>query len=528
MAFQHHPVCFLLSVDETAEGFYQRLIEHVDCEIEPPVSRQDLYLDSFDWRLHQKGLLLLKTDEKLELRRQKSGRLKHNAVVANTPRWPTDVVEGELRDVLGNILQMRALMPMVSVYTESSLLQVRDRVGKTVLRIRVELAESRIPDKRGGFSLHPRVCLLPMKGYGKEMHRVERILLEHLQLTKADNVISMHEALHAIGRKAGDYDSRMDFQLSPDTGAGDALRVIHLALLDNLCSNIEGTRADIDTEFLHDLRVATRRMRSALTQVKKILPVDVLEDFMARFAWVGQITGPTRDMDVFQLEFDGYRKLLPDRMGELLGPLQEFFTEHHRSEQLKLKRQLNSVAFRRLIKDWRAFLLADTESGEGMENADRSILDVSRERIWKMYRRVINEGRAIDYDSPAEAMHELRKSCKKLRYLIEFFRSLYPDSEIGGQIKELKALLSNLGDYQDYEVQADKLLDIGEQMKKEDKVAADSMMAMGALVAALLERQEQAHRAFSACFDRFDTEDNHRINREMFKPKINKIKSSKA
>ena len=43
-----------------------------------------------------------------------------------------------------------------------------------------------------------------------------------------------------------------------------------------------------------------------------------------------------------------------------------------------------------------------------------------------MYKKVLKAGRAVTADGPAEEMHELRKDCKKLRYLIEFVRSLYP------------------------------------------------------------------------------------------------------
>ena len=47
--------------------------------------------------------------------------------------------------------------------------------------------------------------------------------------------------------------------------------------LDTLEANVEGTRADLDSEFLHDLRVATRRTRSALSQIKAVLPAEITE-----------------------------------------------------------------------------------------------------------------------------------------------------------------------------------------------------------------------------------------------------------
>ena len=51
-----------------------------------------------------------------------------------------------------------------------------------------------------------------------------------------------------------------------------ALRTVLLNLLDTLQANVPGTLRDIDTEFLHDLRVAVRRTRSALKLAGDVLP----------------------------------------------------------------------------------------------------------------------------------------------------------------------------------------------------------------------------------------------------------------
>jgi len=513
---RHAPVCFLLPPEDSAETICERLQDHLECIVDAPVATQLCFLDSFDWRLHQKGLLLLQNGKSLELQKKKTAQIRSTARVSASVKWPGDLPKGELRGSLSEILQMRALLPVVCVHTKSSLLHLRNGDGKTVLRMRVEQSECQAPAAQGAYALLPRLWLLPLKGYENELLKLKRILSGELE--QAPTTSLFDEALSAIGRHAFDYSSKLDFTLAPDMTTAQAMRLILLHLLDNLTNNIEGTRADIDTEFLHDLRVATRRTRSALSQIKKILPAAVLEDFKARFAWLGQITSPTRDMDVFKLECENFRELLPPVMREHLTPLHDFFVQQHRNQQRVLKRHLASPRFTSLIGEWRAFLTSDCDLVEGMENADRPVLAVSQERIWKLYRRVLREGRAIDYDSPPEEMHELRKSCKKLRYLMEFFRSLYPDNQIGEMIKELKALLNNLGDYQDHEVQAVKLMSIGEQMKKEGRAPTKTVMAMGVLVAALLERQEQAHKDFSRCFSRFDRDHNHRISRAIFKP----------
>ena len=72
---------------------------------------------------------------------------------------------------------------------------------------------------------------------------------------------------------------------------------------------------------------------------------------------------------------------------------------------------------------------------------------------------MVKMGRAIDDDSPAEDLHELRKVGKELRYLLEFFASLYPADVVKPFVKTLKGLQDQLGRFQDREVQANALRD---------------------------------------------------------------------
>src|SRR6266550_6449803 len=71
-------------------------------------------------------------------------------------------------------------------------------------------------------------------------------------------------ALPISGRHPGDYSSKIDVKLTAEMPARCALEEVLLRLLDTLEANVPGTIKDIDTEFLHDLRVAVRRTRSAV------------------------------------------------------------------------------------------------------------------------------------------------------------------------------------------------------------------------------------------------------------------------
>ena len=108
---------------------------------------------------------------------------------------------------------------------------------------------------------------------------------------------------------------------------------------------------------------------------------------------------------------------------------------------------------------------------------------------------MVKMGRAIDDDSPAEDLHELRKVGKELRYLLEFFASLYPADVVKPFIKTLKGLQDQLGRFQDREVQATALRNLAP-----DVANPPTVMAMGVLVDRFIKEEAQARTEFA---DRF-------------------------
>jgi len=482
-----------------------------------------VFLDTFDWRLWQGGVVLSHKrsprEAALLLQERGDARTLTSVRTDRLPAWPADVPSGELRDRLAALVQMRVLIPLVRVSGLARVLRMLNEDEKTVVRLRVEEMTCHADGLDEPRSLLTRVILVPVRGYGEERDALARFLADELELPQAPPSM-IEEALVAVGREPGDYSSRIDVALKPGVRADAAARRIFASLLHTLEANVAGTRDDLDSEFLHDLRVATRRTRSALSQIKGVLPPGVVDDFRNRFGWLGQVTGPTRDMDVFLLEFDGYRAGLPARLRAGIDPLREYLREHQASEQLALRRKLGSPHFRKLIKDWRAYLESDLPAAPEAPNALRPIGELAGERVWKMFRRVIKEGRAIDEASPPEALHELRKSCKKLRYLLEFFQTLYPETVLKPLVKTLKVLLENLGQFQDLQVQADKLTGFAREMQHEGKADVDTLIAIGSLVGDLLRRQEKARAKFRARFDDFDTADNRSAYRALFKQPV--------
>jgi CHAD domain-containing protein len=476
-----------------------------------------VYLDSFDWRLWLSGGELgfeqTKPANRLCWIDHQSGEVQDSLAVEKAPQVPADLPPGALQQRIAKPLAMRVLLPLVRIEQRLSTLRLLNEDDKTLLRLVLIEGRYLSPDRKLGGNLERRLRLSPLKGYGEDFNKMQA----QLQAQGLEQVSQslFEEALAGIGRCPGDYSSKLNFRLDPERRSDKTAKQILLSLLETLESNIAGTRANLDSEFLHDLRVATRRSRSAISQIKGVFDPRELDRFKQGLAWIGQITGPTRDLDVYLLQYDEYRRSLPAKVRPDLEPFHGFLLTQHAQAQKKLARKLGSPRFRELIKEYREWLESPVSEISRQPNAMRPIAELADSRIRKVFKRVRKDGSAIHTDSPPEALHELRKDCKKLRYLIEFFQSLYPKPEIRELIKQLKILLDNLGEFQDLQVQAEALEVFGEQMLKEG-APARTLMAMGILVGQLLSRQEQAREAFFKLFEQFNSEANVQAFKQLF------------
>ena len=345
--------------------------------------------------------------------------------------------------------------------------------------------------------------------------------------------------------------SECDLRLDPEMPAVEAIKAIHRNLLKTIRAHEEGTLLDLDSEFLHDFRVSVRRTRSALTQIKQIYPEEVVSHFRREFSWLGTVTGPTRDFDVFLLKMNEYRAELPEAMQPDLDPLVAYLHTRQQFERQQMVQVLASERYRQLIRDWSGFLdetdILESElslsrrsqlSAEerywceystklmrsryssaryDLTNTRRPIIDVVSERIWRVYRRIYKQGIKITHDSSADALHRMRIECKKLRYLLEFFHSLYKRSDINPLIKALKRLQDNLGDFNDYEVQQYTLKDIARQMQEGNPAPASTFLAIERLIEKLEQGQSSERKYFHKCFSRFSKRDNRKRFRRLFK-----------
>ncbi len=484
-----------------------------------PQTLTQVWLDSFDWRLHGAGqpLWYERDEQGLRLLWQAPGQPLWALEREAPPRFAADLPAGPLRDTLAPVLEMRALLPRVELVGERLPLRLLDGERKTVVRLDIESLDLQQGDGQRR-PLGRWLALEGVRGYPEAYAQVFA-LLEGLDLRPDGG--PFHAGFGQSGLHPGDYSSKVQIPLDPAEPAWIATRRILRHLHQAMQVNEPGTRADLDSEFLHDYRVAVRRTRSALGQIKGVLPEGPTARFKEGFAWLGQETGPTRDLDVYLLTFDAYQARLPSAVRADLDPLYAYLVAHQRQSQQALVAALDTPRYAELQADWAALL--EGELGKRVpEQALIPIGELASRRIWKMYRRVLDEGRAISPSSPPAALHELRKSCKKLRYLMEFFAALYPAETLKGLIKALKTLQENLGDFQDFEVQQHALHGFAEAMFAEGLAGPATLLAMGMLMRDLEQRQHAAREAFANRFASFAMPQYEAQFRALFVPSTDK------
>jgi CHAD domain-containing protein len=300
---------------------------------------------------------------------------------------------------------------------------------------------------------------------------------------------------------------------SPRQPAGGAVCDVLKGLLRRMQENEAGVIAGRDPECLHRYRVALRRTRSCLGQLKRSLPEDRLGTFKPEFAWLGSVTGPRRDLDVFLLDMKRYRKRFDAASRRSFEPLLELIDDDRRREHDRLVAELDTERYRSLVTGWRAFLDAPVRERDAPQ-AGLPIAEVVVERIRSSHERVLRRGRGIDAMKATGRLHRLRIDAKKLRYLLEFFRDLFPSETVKPLIVTLKRLQDHLGKLNDLVVQQSSLSNIVSRLESGGNTPATTFVTVGRLLQRLSDEERRTRRRFAVEWKRFDDEKTaHRIAR---------------
>jgi len=269
----------------------------------------------------------------------------------------------------------------------------------------------------------------------------------------------------------------------------------------------EGTRSGVDIEELHDMRVATRRMRAAFEVFAGGFKPKAIDPHLKGLRATGRALGRVRDLDVFMEKAQRYLETLPEDERSGLDPLLEAWRQERQKGREEMLAHLNGEDYAAFKRRFLTFL---TTPGEGARKAAPPAPLLVREVLPVLAYTRLGAVRAFApvLDSATiEQLHALRIEIKKLRYTLEFFREVL-GGEARGLIEEIKVLQDHLGDLNDADVACQILRDfLDEWENRQLMVPIDERDDPEPIVAYLATRHAERHRlvvTFRDAWARFD------------------------
>ena len=252
-----------------------------------------------------------------------------------------------------------------------------------------------------------------------------------------------------------------------------------------MVSHEPGTRLGEDAEELHDMRVATRRLRAAMKLFEDVLPERGrwLREELRHFA---AVLGDVRDLDVQIEEVRGLSGGDQEE-DEAIAAIISGLKQRREAARGRLLEALDSDRYARFGSSF-AEMLRRGPGGSGMPSTDDSadgdsalsiartpVLEAAPGILGRRYRSWRKAAKGLGEGSHAEEYHDLRKKGKRLRYALEFFSGVYGEEATGVLVRPLKSVQDSLGRHQDVIVAADLLHEIAVSTQRLPKRTVFSM-----------------------------------------------------
>ena len=491
---------FNLSDSVDPQALLGTLSKHYSIAEIPSFNTTQHFYDTFDWRLYRQGFVFIRDTDSYRL-----STIQNDALIATFSqnlkaglRFWWDLPECALRNQLRSILEVRALLCSATIKKRVQTLRILNGDRKTTTRVQFQDVEISDERKKASFKI---LGLEKIRGYEIATQDVHRFLrAQGLECTSED-LVSI--GFRALGKKLGDYSSKINVSLLPEMSASLAVKRILNSQLRVMQQNEDGIISDIDIEFLHDFRVASRRIRSVLTQIKEVLPKDINDQFKNEFARLGRQTGRLRDLDVYLSKDEEYKEMLPVNLQPGLAIFFKELLKERKLEHGEIVKVLSDSSYRTTMSSCQEMVKSEDEENLLGKNSSKSVINVSTQFIWKKFNHVLKKGNKIHDESPDSELHTLRIECKKLRYLLEFFSPVFPQKEFELLVRKLKKLQENLGEFNDLCIQNEdltKFLSTFRSTNEEDRIVS---AAIGGLITTLFRKKKAVRLAFSQAFEEF-------------------------
>jgi len=469
----------------------------------PPLELIDTYLDTEDWRFHRAGYALRLRRHGLHV----EATLKSLAPLSDGLRDRREITEALPADGLEALLASQG--PVGA--------RVRAVVGSHAVRPIFEIRTQRRPFEiafngatAGEITLDETAVTAPDGGEPMRLQRIEVEVEEELVDSLTPLVADLRE--QALLRpaelskfEAGLLAAGVGPYRPPDLGpttidSTSSVGKVAFAVLrqqfGGYLAKEPATRLGDDVEDLHDMRVASRRLRAALSLFAHVLPVRAAR-LRSELGWVADALGAVRDLDVQREQLEVWIAKAEESDREPLRSLDGLLEKERARARATMLRTLDSRRYERLVTSFTRFVRrGPTRSSRG---ARVPAVAAAPELISPRYNKVVKARKRVKREPSPERFHRLRIRCKRLRYALEFFADLYGASA-RKPIRRLAALQDILGLMQDAAVAVDRLRKLASQ---ERGFAPATIFARGQVASRYQVMADRERNRFPRAFRKF-------------------------
>jgi len=410
-----------------------------ETNVSSPTTSKFTFLDDFDSHLWAANYLLYKNNGQQYKLVSPAGDVRDINASSEARFWRDF---SEEKSVLRKLIGSRAVMPVTSLQLIERNYSLCNEDKKVV--VKACLTQVILENNTVSY-----ITLQALRGYKKNYAQAQKIIASSIKAEISNfglKFILLDNSLRVF-----ENNKKSEIPISADMPTEDCVRAIALGLLNASTGQVEGMVDDIDTDFLHQFRVNLRKLRSLISLLKKSLPHTTVEMLKPRLSSAARKTNALRDLDVFLLDEDRYRELLPDNFSNGLSELYVMIRKQREEEQKKVSGYFSSENHRKNIEACAKEL--SLSPAYETDLALQPVLGVAKKLLLNRYHKMLASSAKIDSQSADEDIHALRIEFKKFRYLIDFFISLLPKKDLNALVAEVKKIQGVLGNFNDYSVQ---------------------------------------------------------------------------
>ncbi len=286
--------------------------------------------------------------------------------------------------------------------------------------------------------------------------------------------------------------------LEDDTVVSAARKVVG-AQLEELRLQDPGTRRGDDPEALHDMRVATRRLRAALTIFGAAFPPRLRSSLRDELKWLRGCLGGVRDVDVQLKRVADFCASTPASLRTAVESYSRYLQRRRAEYRKEMVEILHSPRYFALLERLEKFSIGSMPVSD--DAALRAVGGLAADAVATAYQRVRKRGRKVQEEPTPEDLHELRIRAKRLRYALEFCREL-TGREGRRAVRRLVRLQDLLGAFHDAVVAADFVRQYVDGGGK--RAGSAALITMGAFLGQELHCADDKRHDFGRIWKRFE------------------------